>query len=97
MVKALVFDLMGTCVDWHSVVSDTLASNMDIDTAKAVATDWRAGFFAEIHRQFAAKESPEDIDVTHLRVLNSILQSRNISLSDGAKKLAVASWHHQKG
>lgn len=97
MVKALIFDLMGTCVDWHTVVSSTLAQNLGIDVAKAVATDWRAGFFTEIHRQFTAKESPEDIDVTHLRVLNIILQDRKISLDDNAKELAVASWHQQKG
>lgn len=99
MLKALVFDLMGTCVDWHTGVSECLSRSpdIDLDLAQSIATEWRAAFFAEIHRQFEAKEPPEDIDETHMRTLSQILDVRNLVLDDVLKTEAVSSWHTQTG
>lgn len=101
-IKALVFDLMGTCCDWHSSLLPILESAphvQDLNLAQ-LAANWRAGFFEEIHRRFEAKEAPEDIDLTHRRVLDRLLSVRNITLqtwNDDVREGLVQQWHHQVG
>lgn len=105
-IKALLFDLMGTCCDWKSSIQPKLASIpvlsaqlSDAEIAQ-LATDWRAGFFEEIHARFCAGAEPEDIDVTHRRVLDRLLAERGIGLEecgDGDRSALVRSWHWQLG
>lgn len=105
-IKALFFDLMGTCCDWKSSIQPKLASIpvlsaqlSDAEIAQ-LATDWRAGFFEEIHARFCAGAEPEDIDVTHRRVLDRVLAERGIGLEecgDGDRSWLVRSWHWQLG
>ncbi|BDD62355.1 hypothetical protein MPDQ_001871 [Monascus purpureus] len=103
-IKALLFDLMGTCCDWKSSIQPKLASipvlSARLSDAEIVqlATDWRAGFFEEIHARFCAGAEPEDIDVTHRRVLDRLLAERGIGLEecgDGDRSALVRSWHWQ--
>ncbi|KAI9804656.1 MAG: hypothetical protein M1833_006731 [Piccolia ochrophora] len=82
-IKALIFDLMGTCCDWHSSILPVLHScpaspRLPPQTLPQLAADWRAGFFEEIHRRFEAGEAAEDIDVTHRRVLDRLLTERGV-------------------
>ena len=103
--KALVFDLMGTCTDWKSSILSALRSAPALPTfpeekLPQLAADWRAGFFTEIHSRFRAKQEVEDIDVTHRRVLDGLLEERGVGLQqwdDGVRKGLVDSWHIQKG
>ncbi|KAK3716000.1 hypothetical protein LTR37_006730 [Vermiconidia calcicola] len=83
--KALILDLMGTCLDWHSSITPTLEQKLygtslnsgpaDPTGAKAsmLALEWRQDFFDEIDSRFEAGEPPEDIDRTHERVLKRLL------------------------
>lgn len=78
--KAIVFDLMVTCLDWHSSVTPILGQSLtEVVPSRGqnvassleesyLALEWRQGFFDEIHRRFEATEPTEDIDVTHRRV-----------------------------
>ncbi|KAK0223870.1 HAD-like domain-containing protein [Armillaria fumosa] len=79
MIQALVFDLMGTCADWCSSILSALYSKPSLTGPHSFAMYWRAGFFEEIHRRFQAGEDPEDIDITHRRVLDRLLSDRNIN------------------
>ena len=111
--KAIIFDLMGTCLDWHSSITPKLkeATNRaaqgqvwqpcsEEDVSK-LALEWRQGFFDEIHARFEAAESPEDIDTTHSRVLKRLLSEPRwtscASVSDEAVETCVAAWHTQQG
>jgi len=101
-IKALVFDLMGTCLNWHSTISpvleDATASSSDrtrSSSPKALA--WRHRFFNEIHRRFEADLPPEDIDETHRRTLLDLLGSGGGTMESDKVEACVKAWHSQKG
>lgn len=73
-VKAVFFDFMGTCLDWHSSVVSTLPQAIPEPVRSAMALDWRQEFFDELHARSRQGVAPEDIDVTHRRTLLRILE-----------------------
>ncbi|KAJ7094001.1 haloacid dehalogenase [Mycena belliarum] len=96
-VKAVLFDLMGTCTDWKTTIIASLQqqqppTNVDLPS---LAAAWRAGFFTEIHRRFEHGEPTEDIDITHRRVLDSLLEETGITWSEDIRQRLVSSWHSQ--
>jgi len=65
-----------------------------------LAIDWREGFFEEIHHRFQTGEPAEDIDVTHRRVLDRLLQERGVdsqTWDDEVRDKLVQQWHNQIG
>ena len=111
--RAIIFDLMGTCLDWHASIIPILEeatlgaaegreqpppSEKDVSD---LALEWRQGFFDEIHARFEAAEAPEDIDVTHNRVFRRLLNEPKwetlATMSEEAIGSCVAAWHKQKG
>lgn len=103
--KAIVFDLIGTCVDWFSSILPALESAPSTSALPAeclpqLAADWRAGFFKETQMRREASQSVEDIDVTHRRVLNWLLLARGVTpfqWDDGVRNKLIRAWHEQKG
>lgn len=102
--RALIFDLMGTCCDWYSSVLSALKEcppkPLKAQDLPKLAADWRVGFFKEIHSRFKAGLPAEDIDVTHRRVLDELLDGLYVPLDtwDGpVRNRLVAQWHHQRG
>jgi FMN phosphatase YigB (HAD superfamily) len=104
--RALIFDLMGTCVDWHSSLRPLLPTVSPRAAAQDAPLEpllmaWREGFFAEIHRMRAAGLPQEDIDVTHRRLLEALLQERKLYETDDwteeKKAELVQGWHRQGG
>jgi len=103
--KALFFDFMGTCLDWHtSIVSGFSTTNSPSPirgpAASEIAMAWRLGYFAARRARSDAGLAVEDIDITHRRVLDQLLEERGFgyeSWSEGARREMVARWHEQKG
>src|SRR5271170_6861657 len=114
-VKVLFVDLMGTCLDWHSSIiqalpADTFLPKADVGSGSGqsnprsqFALRWRQGFFDEIYARFERREEQEDIDVTHRRVLDRLLDAgadanNNIdaSWSEAQKLAAVNAWHSMR-
>jgi hypothetical protein len=102
--QALIFDLMGTCCDWNSSILAALKECPPEPLGKhdfpKLAADWRLEFFKEIHRRFQAGLPAEDIDITHRRILDNLLDARNMGSSvwdDRVRNKLVAQWHNQKG
>ncbi|KAF2730710.1 HAD-like protein [Polyplosphaeria fusca] len=103
--KAIFFDLMGTCCDWLSSLLSLLAkcpthpSMTPLgERVRELAIAWREGFFQEIHERFARGDPTEDIDVTHRRVLDRLLEERGVghdSWDDGVRNQLVDQWHLQ--
>ncbi|KAG7442822.1 haloacid dehalogenase [Guyanagaster necrorhizus] len=90
---------MGTCTDWHSSILSALDSKPPLADPHSFAMAWRAGFFQEIHRRFQVGDDPEDIDVTHRRVLDRILSERNVGMEfwdEETRNDLVRSWHIQQ-
>jgi 2-haloalkanoic acid dehalogenase type II len=120
-VKVLFFDLMGTCLDWHSSIIHALpatnvlppssSSSQESESERPAAPPsqfalrWRQGFFDEIHARFERGAEGEDIDVTHRRVLDRLLDAANGSAAAGdggaawsevQKQDAVQAWHSMR-
>ncbi|KAF5365348.1 hypothetical protein D9758_005382 [Tetrapyrgos nigripes] len=99
--KALVFDLMGTCTDWSSSILDALIKfTSDHHGLESLTRDWREGFFAEIRHRFESGEPQENIDITHRRVLDGLLQQDKYikfgaQLGERHRQELVQSWHMQ--
>lgn len=100
-IKALIFDLMGTCLDWYSTVSpilkEAVSSSNDTESRSPNALRWRHMFFNEIHSRFEAGLPPEDIDETHRRTLQALLRSGGWTLETDKVEACVRAWHSQKG
>ena len=100
-IKVVLFDLMGTCVDWKSSIVAALhdcphAPGIHPNDYEVLATDWRAGFFERI-LALSGQQSP-DIDEIHRDVLNALLADRGVSEDDwdaDVRARLVAAWHHQ--
>ncbi|KAI1757319.1 HAD-like protein [Xylaria castorea] len=74
MIKAVFFDFMGTCLDWHSTVMRSLPPGFSEAARSRLALDWREEFFCELHMRSRQGLAHEDIDVTHRRTLLRILR-----------------------
>jgi 2-haloalkanoic acid dehalogenase type II len=98
-IKAVLFDFMGTCLDWHSSITAVLPSTLHQDARSNFALEWRQAYFdANVLRQNAGKP-PEDIDITHRRVLNEVLEKHpdiKSLFTDEVKDRLVKVWHAQK-
>ena len=111
--KAIIFDLMGTCLNWHTSILPTLlaccaeqtggfssaSSKLNEQLMSEFALQWREGFFTETYQRFVNEPElpPEDIDVTHRRVLDRLLAERGRmgSWSDEQREKCVKAWHSQ--
>ncbi|KAK4952941.1 hypothetical protein LTR10_008644 [Elasticomyces elasticus] len=100
-IKAICFDFMGTCLDWHSSIVAALPQERPEQDRSAFALEWRQCYFDANAQRQADGHPPEDIDITHLRVLNEMLQlpkheAMKTALTPKTCQSAVAAWHYQK-
>lgn len=96
--KAVFFDFMGTCLDWHSSVTQSLPPSISQAEASKFALEWRRQYFIENDKRFRQNLQPEDIDNTLFRTLEAILSqsSHQGSYFDAnTKKRMVGAWHSQ--
>ncbi|KAF4436988.1 haloacid dehalogenase [Fusarium albosuccineum] len=96
--KAVFFDFMGTCLDWHSSVVNALPSSIPKDEASKLALEWRRQYFIENNQRFLQNLAPEDIDITLARVLEAVLPlfpNSKSQLDDDAKTRLIRAWHAQ--
>ena len=98
-IKAVLFDFMGTCLDWHSSITTVLPSALSPDAKSDFALEWRQAYFDANTARLQDGNPPEDIDSTHRRVLNDMLEKRpdvKSLFTDDVKEKAVKSWHSQR-
>jgi hypothetical protein len=104
-VQALVFDLMGTCTDWHTSITAAMGGHpipppLTEADLPALASEWRAGFFRAIIASFNAGEESPDIDIVHAQVFDELLEARGVSADSvwDTKRRGglVQAWHSQK-
>ncbi|EJU00169.1 haloacid dehalogenase [Dacryopinax primogenitus] len=105
--QALIFDLVGTCTDWHTPILDLLRSQplptpLQSADLPQLAADWRAGFFREILASFEGGEQAEGVDIVHRRVLDRLLQEQGVGSGDDGmgwgedvRQKLVIGWHEQ--
>lgn len=92
---------MGTCLDWHSSIVAALPDQLSEKVRSEFALEWRQRYFdANVARQ-AKGQSPEDIDITHRRVLYDLLSQPDQAdakplFAPNVVDTAIAAWHTQK-
>ena len=99
--KAVWFDFMGTCLDWHSSIVTALPSPLSESQKSTFALELRQAYFDANTQRIAEQKPVEDFDDTQRRVLNLFLdQTQNLDIkhlfSAEVKDRLVAAWHHQK-
>jgi 2-haloacid dehalogenase len=92
-VKALVFDIFGTVVDWHgSVSAEVRRLGLPCD-GSAFALDWRAGYQPAMQEVRSGALPWMHIDALHRRILDRILAERGISLPEDQAADLNRVWH----
>jgi 2-haloacid dehalogenase len=97
-VKALVFDVFGTVVDWRGSVArevDALATrkHVNVDGAK-FADAWRAEYGPSMNRVRTGELPWTKLDDLHRMTLDKVLATFGITtLTDGEKADLTRAWH----
>src|SRR6266540_2247461 len=97
-VKAVVFDVFGTVVDWRTSVGREVEEvakrkNMVLDGAKFAAA-WRAGYGPSMNRVRTGELPWTKLDALHRMILDRILVEFNVTgLAEGEKDALNHAWH----
>ncbi|KAK6005979.1 hypothetical protein QM012_006389 [Aureobasidium pullulans] len=100
-IKTVLFDFMGTCLDWHSHIVSTLPDEIPEHLRSSFALEWRQAYFDANSTRLSQGLPPEDIDITHARTWDEVVSreaftSAQILLSSPQiKENCIAAWHHQ--
>lgn len=107
-IKAVLFDFMGTCLDWHSSIVSALPQSLSEDQRSRFALEWRQAYFDYNAARLAAGQPPEDIDISHRRTLEALLSAPAWSSSvkpafskagadvdDDVYERCITAWHAQ--
>jgi 2-haloacid dehalogenase len=93
-VRALVFDVFGTLVDWRSGVTRAFAAAGVPGEAAELADDWRARYAPALRDVNQGERSWATLDYVHMATLDELLAERGISgVADGDRAELVRSWH----
>ena len=92
-VKALVFDVFGTLVDWRSAVAEGfLASGVEGDPEE-LAEAWRARYRPILAEVNEGSRPWGDFDELHLVTLDDLLAERGVELPVEERRRLVGTWH----
>jgi 2-haloalkanoic acid dehalogenase type II len=98
-IKAVFFDFMGTCLDWHSSVLSAFPPSIPSDSASELALQWRQRYF-DLNAARVKKGLPvEPFDDTLAKALDLVLNDAFSNLAShfdaDSKQRAVQSFHSQ--
>ena len=92
-VRALVFDVFGTLVDWRTGIAEAFdSSGLDGDPAE-LADDWRARYVPILAEVNDHKRPWGNFDELHFVTLDDLLRERGLNASDEIRRRLVAAWH----
>ena len=97
-LRALVFDVFGTVVDWRSSI---IREGQLLSAAKGLRVDWpafadawRAGYAPAMDRTRAAGAAWADIDTLHRQILDTLLPRFGLdALSEAERVQLNLAWH----
>lgn len=82
MVKALIFDVFGTCVDWRGSVAREVAKVLPEVDALAFAAAWRAEYDPAMARIREGGRGYVPLDELHLENLRRVAESFGVAAPD---------------
>jgi 2-haloacid dehalogenase len=97
-VKALVFDIFGTVVDWRTSIireGQLLQQRLALPPQDwaAFADEWRAGYQPAMHQVRTGALPWTNIDGLHRRILDGLLAARGLPLTDVDAAEFNRVWH----
>jgi 2-haloacid dehalogenase len=87
-MRALFFDVFGTCVDWRSSVRRELARH---GLSEALADEWRALYQPQMETVRSGQRGWVDLDVLHREALDRLLARHGLSVADPGE--LTRAWH----
>ena len=101
-VKALLFDVFGTVVDWRTCITaefDQLAQIYDIHLESSrLADEWRAQYQPSMEAIRNEKRPFVRLDVLHAENLDYVLARNDLAVfSEAEKARLVKAWHRLEG
>ena len=101
-IKALLFDVFGTVVDWRSCISDEirlLARQRDVACdAEQLADQWRAQYQPAMEAIRSGQRGFTRLDILHAENLDHVLAANGITSFSAAEKAhLVKAWHRLQG
>lgn len=92
-VRALVFDVFGTLVDWRSSIAAAFARcGVAVDPAE-LADDWRMRFLVATQAVVRGEHAWADVDALHAETLDALLADRGAALPAAERDALVSAWH----
>ena len=92
-VRALVFDVFGTLVDWRTGVAAAFRSAGAGDAGEELADDWRARLWPALAEVNAAERAWGTFDELQLATLDDLLTDRGADLPRETRAGLVDAWH----
>ena len=94
-VRALIFDVFGTLVDWRSgVARDVRATFRDAVDAEAFADAWRDEYQPAMEEVRAGRMPFSKLDALHRRNLDRVLARFGIDADEATRANLNLAWHH---
>jgi 2-haloacid dehalogenase len=92
-IRALVFDVFGTLVDWRSGVADAFRASGVSDDPYELADGWRARYRPILAEVNDGARPWGDFDELHRATLDDLLAERGLKLAPPARDGLVRAWH----
>jgi 2-haloacid dehalogenase len=92
-VRALVFDVFGTLVDWRSGVAEAFRASGVAGDPEDLADAWRARYAPILAEVNEGSRPWGNFDDLHLVTLDDLLAERGIDLSVQERRRLVGAWH----
>jgi 2-haloacid dehalogenase len=92
-VRAVVFDVFGTLVDWRSGVAEAFRSSGVPGDPHELADAWRARYRPILAEVNEGSRPWGDFDELHLATLGDLLAERGVELSAEGRRGLVGAWH----
>jgi 2-haloacid dehalogenase len=87
-VRALLFDVFGTCVDWRTSVRRELGAR---GLPEALADEWRALYQPQLETVRSGAREWVNLDVLHREALDRLLAGRGLTVADPDE--LTRAWH----
>ena len=92
-VRALVFDVFGTLVDWRSGIAEAFRAGGVASDPAELADGWRARYRPILDEVNEGLRPWGNFDELHVATLHDLLAERGLDLSDEERSRLVGAWH----
>lgn len=94
MVRALVFDVFGTLVDWRSTIAQAFRESGLAGDPEELADVWRERLWPITAEVNTGTRPWGNFDELHLVTLTDLLDERQLELPAEPRRALVNAWHH---